>query len=293
MKIFFIGCVQFSKISLEKLIEIGADVVGVATKSQSKFNSDHFNLGPLCESNNIPYKYVRDINAPHIIDWINGLAPDVCFVFGWSSLIKKDLLDIPSIGTIGFHPSKLPFNRGRHPIIWPLVLGLKETASSFFFIDEGVDSGPILSQKVIEINDYDDAQSLYNKVTKIALIQIQVLIDQFQQKTYQAIPQKIDEGNVWRKRNRKDGQIDFRMTTEGIYNLVRGLSSPYVGAHIYYEGEDIKIWKTEKVDFRIKNIEPGRVLEIHDNEFIVKTYDSAIRILEHDFKEIPKINSCL
>ena len=95
----------------------------------------------MCRKNNIPVRYTPSINSEEVIGWISDLAPDVIFCFGWSQLFKKKLLNIASLGVIGFHPALLPANRGRHPLIWSLILGLKETGSSFFFMDEGADSG--------------------------------------------------------------------------------------------------------------------------------------------------------
>ena len=126
MRIFFIGTVSFSEKRLEKLLSLDAEIVGVATKSKSAFNADHVDLTPICEKNNIPVKYVKDINAPHIIQWIGSLNPDVIFCFGWSSLIKKELLELTKLGVVGFHPTELPKNRGRHPLIWALFLGLEK-----------------------------------------------------------------------------------------------------------------------------------------------------------------------
>ena len=60
------------------------------------------------------------------------------------------ILDLAPLGIIGFHPAALPRNRGRHPIVWALVLGLEETASTFFFMDKGADTGDILSQEKIK-----------------------------------------------------------------------------------------------------------------------------------------------
>ena len=71
---------------------------------------------------------------------------------GWSRIIGKELLAVPPKGIVGYHPAALPANRGRHPIIWALALGLKETASTFFFMDNGADSGPIISQKSLIIS---------------------------------------------------------------------------------------------------------------------------------------------
>jgi methionyl-tRNA formyltransferase len=152
MRIVFIGTVEFSLKSLEKLIFLDANIVGVCTKELSKINSDFADLVPLCQENQIPYRLVTDINSRENLEWIGNLNPDIIFCFGWSSLIKKELLELAPMGIVGYHPAKLPENRGRHPLIWALFLGMKQSASTFFFMDEGADSGDILSQVDFEIN---------------------------------------------------------------------------------------------------------------------------------------------
>ncbi len=288
MKIIFIGTVEFSKKSLEKLIDIKAEIVGICTKEMSTFNSDFADLTPICKNNNIPYKLIDDINSKDNIDWIKNLEPDIIFCFGWSSLIKKELLNLPPMGIVGYHPAKLPQNRGRHPLIWALSLGLKKSASTFFFIEEGADNGDILSQENFEILDNDDAESLYQKVINIAINQIEEFIPQLQNKTYKRIKQNHHESNIWRKRGKKDGQIDFRMSSKAIYNLVRGLTKPYVGAHLVFEEKDIIIWKVEIFDYPYLNIECGKVLESNNDFIMVKTYDGAIKLLKHEFNILPK-----
>lgn len=293
MKILFVGTVEFSYKALEKLIELKAELVGVCTKDKSNFNSDFADLTPLCKENKIPYKCVDDINSKENIEWINTLNPDIIFCFGWSSLIKKELLNLPIMGVIGYHPASLPQNRGRHPLIWALVLGLKQSASTFFFMQEGADDGDILSQEEFEILYEDDAKSLYNKVSKVALNQIESFLPKLQNNSFQRTKQNHDKANIWRKRGKADGKIDFRMTSNAIYNLVRALAKPYVGAHIEYKGQDISVWKVEEINFDKNNIEFGKVLENDDNTITVRTYDKAIKIIEHDFKELPKVGEYL
>lgn len=293
MRILFIGTVEFSLKSLEKLVNINADVVGVCTKHASAFNSDFTDLKPVCELNSIPYLCVEDVNSRENIEWIKNLNPDIIFCFGWSSLIKKELLDLPPMGIVGYHPAKLPKNRGRHPLIWALVLGLEKSASTFFFMDEGTDDGDILSQVDFSILYEDDAQSMYNKVVDTALEQIEVFVPNLQNNDYKKVVQDHNIANLWRKRGKKDGMIDFRMSSRAIYNLVRGLTKPYVGAHLEYDNQDISIWKVEEVEYTQKNIEPGKVLELKNNSIVIKTNDNAIRILQHDFKLLPKVGEYL
>lgn len=293
MKILFIGTVEFSYKALKKLIELNAEIVGICTKKKSDFNSDFADLTPLCKKAGIPFKYVDDINSNENIAWIRSLSPDIIFCFGWSNLIKKDLLGLPKMGVVGYHPALLPKNRGRHPLIWALALGLNISGSTFFFMTEGADDGDILSQEKVEILYEDDAKSLYDKVSNIALRQIETFLPKLQNNSFEIIKQNNDLANVWRKRGKVDGRIDFRMTSRAIYNLVRALTKPYVGAHVEYNGQDISIWKVEEVEFDQNNIEFGKVLENNGKSFIVKTYDKAIRIIDHDFKELPKVGEYL
>lgn len=293
MKILFIGTVEFSYKALEKLIELKAEVVGVCTKAKSNFNSDFADLIPLCKENKIPYKFIDDINSKENIEWINTLNPNIIFCFGWSNLIKKELLNLPIMGVIGYHPALLPQNRGRHPLIWALVLGLKQSASTFFFMQEGADDGDILSQEEFEILYEDDAKSIYSKVSKLALNQIEDFLPKLQNNNFQRIKQNHDKANIWRKRGSADGKIDFRMTSNAIYNLVRALTKPYIGAHIEYKGQNISVWKVEEINFDKNNIEFGKVLENDGNTITVRTYDKAIKIIEHDFKELPKVGEYL
>ncbi len=293
MRVVFIGTVQFSLKVLEKLLSIKANIVGVCTKKESFFNSDFADLVPLCENNEIPYIQTEDINSNDNIKWIKDLKPDIIFCFGWSSLINEELLMLPPMGIIGYHPSKLPMNRGRHPLIWALVLGLKESASTFFFMRKGVDDGDILSQEIFKIEYEDDAMSIYNKVINIALIQIEKFIPQLEQNKYLRIKQNHTISNTWRKRNIIDGQIDFKMNSYTIYNLVRALSKPYIGAHINYKNQHISIWKVEEVVFNQSNIEYGKIIEIENNTILIKTYDGAIKILQHEFLTLPKVGEYL
>ena len=130
MHIVFIGTVEFSLSALEQLVALNAEIVGVCTLKASTFNSDHVDLSSFSEAHGIPSLYADNINSTKTLGWIQEKSPDVIFCFGWSRLLKHDLLELAPMGVVGFHPAALPANRGRHPLIWALVLGLKKTAST-------------------------------------------------------------------------------------------------------------------------------------------------------------------
>ncbi|HFP7737507.1 TPA: formyltransferase family protein [Campylobacter lari] len=291
---FFIGCVDFSaKILSELLKNSNVKIVGLATMRESSFNSDFFDISRI---GNIPFIYTNDINNKSSIEFIKNCNPDIIYCFGWSKLIKKELLNLYPI--IGFHPAKLPKNRGRNPITWALFLNLSKTASTFFIMDEDMDSGRILSQKEVKISKNDDAQSLYDKIVKIAIKQVEDFTtkiacshDHISYLKTHSYEQNLSLSNIWRKRSASDGIIDFRMNSEAIYNLVRALSKPYCGADVKYKNIYYKIWKT-KIENNIfcNNIECGKILNIKDKKILVKTYNGAIWLVKHEIAPLPKIN---
>ena len=292
MRIVFIGCVQFSESALRMLLnqqgKNGIDVVGVVTRSISPFNSDFMSLAPLAEKNNVECLALDKNDPEKIRDWVMKLNPDIIFCWGWSFLLPPEILKIPALGVIGSHPAELPRNRGRHPIVWAIVLGLEETASTFFYMDEGADSGDILSQVKVSISPDDDAASLYSKLTRTALRQAQEFLPALVAGTAKRIPQDHTKASYWRKRSAIDGQIDWRMSARAIHNLVRALTRPYVGAHFRSGEQEYKVWKTKVASLGAQNIEPGKVLAVKGSQITVKCGDQAIELIEHDLKNLPK-----
>ncbi len=288
MKVVFIGCVEFSFITLKYLLGLKeAKVVGVVTRNKSSFNADFRSLGPLCAKFKVPCFFAKGNNQADMANWIKKSDPDIIYCFGWPYLLKNEVLNIPRLGVVGYHPTALPKNRGRHPIIWALALGLSETASTFFFMDEGADSGEILSQKFVQIKSSDDASTLYQNLALIAVNQINEFTKNLALKEVIRMPQDHSKSNYWRKRNKKDGEIDWRMSAKNIHNLVRALTHPYIGAHCLFMDEEIKIWRTEIIEDNFHNIEPGKILNTKCQNIIVKCGDGVLKIVEHEFKTIP------
>ncbi len=284
MRIFFIGCVKSSELFLKKLIEIDAEIVGVITKEESKFNSDFVNLGYICKKYGIDYRFVKSVNEDSVKKYIKSKNVDLILCLGWSQLLDSEVLAIPKLGCIGFHPAELPYNRGRHPLIWALTLGLSRTASTLFLMDASADTGKIVSQKYVSIDYLDDASSLYDKLMHIAVVQLVEVLEDFDNNTLKLIEQSPNIGNSWRKRGKDDGRIDWRMSSNSIYNLVRALTKPYVGAHFVFEGKDYKVWKVKEIkQSGYENIEPGKVIKVSScSNFTIKAGDNLIEVLDCD-----------
>ena len=287
LKIAFIGCVKLSYDAFNHLLPNEAvELVGVVTKKESPLNSDFCSLEPPAKEANISCFLADGKKLSEVANFLKTLKPDVIYCFGWSHIIKKEILEIPALGVVGYHPAALPKNRGRHPIIWALALGLSETASTFFLMDEGIDSGDIISQETVAISKSSNASTLYEKLTSVALKQIDVFTDQLSSGKLVRLPQDNSQSNYWRKRSKKDGEIDWRMSAQSIYNLIRALTRPYVGAHCLYEEKEIKIWAAALRNEKFPNIEPGKVIKVVDSRVLVKCGDGVLELLEHEFEPI-------
>lgn len=290
----FIGCVESSELFLKSLLEQKVNIVGVITKKQSKYNADFVDLAPICQDNKIEFLYVNNINNNSVYEFVQKLCPDIGFCLGWSQLLGKKILNMFPKGVIGFHPAALPQNKGRHPLIWALALGLQETASSFFLLDEYADTGKVISQKKVPILYEDTARTLYDKVMVVAKKQLVELWIQICNDDIHFI-KSCSQGNIWRKRNENDGKIDWRMSSKNIYNLVRALSKPYVGASFEYNKIEYKVWKVRELDdIGNENIEPGKILKVGKNNiFIVKTGSGLIEVIYYDQCFQPQIGMYL
>ena len=294
MKIAFIGCVALSRAVLGRIIGLpGVEIVGVASRRASAVNADFAPLDGLAEKAAAPIFYTDDKPQAELAAWLRERRPDVIYCIGWSSLLGRDVLDVAPLGVLGFHPSALPDNRGRHPLIWALALGLDQTASTFFMMDEGADTGDIVDQVPVGITPDDDAASLYDKVTEVALTQIDRITEALRRGQLQRRPQPTGSGNAWRKRGKADGQIDWRMSARSIHNLVRALTRPYVGAHCLHRGQEIKIWRTRPLDGAAKSLEPGKVLGCEDGSLVVKCGEGSIQVMQHEFALLPETGSYL
>lgn len=134
LRIAFIGCVASSRVALLTLLSLPAtlcEVVGIMTMRSNRINSDHVDLSDLAGSG-IPLMFVEDaVGDIAQADWLREYEPDLIFCVGWSRLLSDSVLRVAPRGVVGFHPAALPENRGRHPLVWALVLGLRQTASTF------------------------------------------------------------------------------------------------------------------------------------------------------------------
>lgn len=288
LKVAFIGCVAFSEQVLRCLLSLKSEsiqVCAIVSKNESLINDDHIDLQPIAREFNIPsldYQTSSEALEP----FLSKYKPDVIYCFGWSHLIPTSVMNIAKYGAIGFHPTQLPLHRGRHPIIWTLALGLTETATSFFQLEKGADTGAILDQKSLVVDISDTASSLYEKIIQQAIIQVPEFTRKLRDGNAVFLPQDETKSSIWRKRGFQDGLIDWRMSALSIYNLIRALTKPYCGAQFAYKDQYITIWQS-KLDSAFENyfqeesqyFEPGKILANNESSFLIQCGDHSTLLI--------------
>jgi methionyl-tRNA formyltransferase len=281
MRIAFLGAVEFSHSCLQEVLRQGGNVVVVLSLDPAKAarHSDYVDLAPLAQAHGIPVIRVNNINDPETLTALRAVAPDVIFVFGWSQIVGPEFRSIaPCIGT---HPALLPRNRGRHPIVWALVNDLRESGLTFFYIDEGVDSGDVLWQRPFAISDEDDAGTLLHRIAALAQEGIREFLPQLMRGEAPRVPQDHAAANYWRKRGPADGEIPWEGPARSCFNLIRALTHPYPGAHTGLEGEKVIVWRSRLTGER-SAAEPGTIVEKTTTGSLVATGDELLEILQSE-----------
>ena len=266
MNIIFIGGVTFSYEILLSILNAGWNISAVFSYMDSKKNSysDFVNFDELTKKFEFKNIKVNNINDFENIEIIKEIKPDLILVMGWSQLLKKEIISIPRIGIIGSHPTELPKYRGRAPIPWTILKNLKKSALTFFWINDGVDNGDILDQVTFDVNEQDDASTIYQKVIKLGKEMILSDLKKINEDNYSRKKQNPEEFiENWPKRTPEDGKIDWTISGKEIQTLIRATSHPYPGAYTFLNNSKLIIWKADFI--KNGNFDSGKILEIKDN----------------------------
>lgn len=212
-----------------------------------------------------PWIRVESINSPEVIEAMEAHDIDILLVMGWPELLHEAALEVPSIGCLGRHTSLLPKRRGRAPTAWALIHGLERTGVSLFWLDEGVDSGPVVGQQVVDIDPDDHAQDLHDKFTQasISLLQEDVLPRFYEGDT--AGEEQNHEAATYTHPRRPDmGLVDWTDTAWNVHNFIRGQSHPYPGAFTYHGMDKVTMWYSRVEHETVTKAAPGTVVASAD-----------------------------
>lgn len=281
LKVIFIGGLTNGKIVYDYLRKNKFVSLSLVITYPDNFNgARHVIIGDGSE-------FVKSISVVDYIPLIRRLNPDLIIVVGWSELIPHEILNIPPMGVIGFHPAKLPYNRGRSVLAWQIEDGYTETALTMFRYTDYPDGGDILAQEAIHIAHNDYINDVLNKVDSATLNLVRAYFPLLRKGFLQGAHQDLSIGNFRRLRGVVDSVIHWDKNSEDIYNKVRAISHPYPGAIAEFNGRKMLIWRSEIIDnfpFHI-DASPGTIVaECCDHTLLIKTRDSYLRITNYEWQ---------
>jgi methionyl-tRNA formyltransferase len=244
-RIVFVGCVDEGRRSLETLLDMKAEIVAVFTlrPDLAMKVSGAVAWERITSENRIPLHYVANINEPEAVEIMRALRPDVVFCVGWTQLLRREILQLPRLGCVGFHASALPLYRGRAPVNWAIINGERETGNTMMLLDEGVDTGDILAQRRFPIEAHDTCATVYDKVARSEDEMIREVLPLIRQGFFPRTRQDHSKATIMPRRRPADGIIDWHKTRGQLHDWVRALTHPYPGAFTYVGGRRVFVWR--------------------------------------------------
>jgi len=268
-----VGQGPFGEKVLEALIQKGEEVVGVFCPPDKRGEP----LKNLAERSGIPFFCPTRMKNPEVYDIYLNLHPDLVVEAFVTDILPESLLKIPSTGTICYHPSLLPRHRGASGINWAIIQGDTRTGLTIFWVDKGIDSGPILLQKEVEIGPEDTTGSLYfNTLFPMGVDAIVEAVDLIKRGEAPRIPQDESKATYEPPCDDRVAGVDFNKPIKEIYNLIRGCD-PQPGAYVTFEGKKIRLYDARK-DLVIRERPAGEIISIGERGILVAVKGGGIRI---------------
>ncbi|MDC0074728.1 methionyl-tRNA formyltransferase [Alphaproteobacteria bacterium] len=272
--------------TMRKIVENGHNIISTIIPS-TKVGS---NIEVACNELGLNVKPTEQINDSDFVDWVQAKAPRLCIIAGYSQIFKKPLILVPELGTINLHAGRLPQYRGGSPLNWQILNGEKEAGISVIKIDEGIDTGPILSERFLPIKPNDTIKELHEKANKIFPEMVVDILDSIDRGTVTEKTQDETQATYWHQRNRKDGLIRWKeMSAQQVVNLVRAISKPYPGAFTLKAETEIIVWSVKISDIKLYGV-PGRVVIIDDAKHVI-CREGAVTLLDWEAPDGVKLKS--
>jgi methionyl-tRNA formyltransferase len=273
MRIIVVGQGLFGEKLLEALTQKGEDVVGVFCPPGKPGEP----MKEMAERLGISLFRPNRMGDPEVYDTYAGLQPELSILAFVTDIIPGRLLRVPSLGTICYHPSLLPRHRGASAINWAIIQSDTRTGLTIFWADEGIDTGPILLQKEIEIAPDDTTGSLYfNTLFPMGVEAMVEAVELIKKGDAQRIPQNESDATYEPPCDDAVAAVDWKKSSKDLYNLIRGCD-PQPGAHTTIKGKKVRLYDARLHLVATEKL-PGEILAIGERGLRVAAREGFIEI---------------
>jgi methionyl-tRNA formyltransferase len=262
-----IGQAAFAEKTLDKLLSKGEEVLAVFCFPDAPGGK----IDPVKQRAlqlGIPVHQHKTLKTPEVTEQFVSLKADLAILAFVSQIIPPPVFNAPQFGSICYHPSLLPKYRGRTAINWALIRGETVTGLTIFWLDKGIDTGPILLQKEVRVDPNDTTGTLYfNKLFPLGIEAIGEAVDLIKAGNPPRIAQDESKATYDPPCGDEHAKIDWSKPANELYNLIRGCD-PQPGAHTIWQGKRVRVFDAR---LRPGNVSaaPGEVVDIGADEIAV------------------------
>lgn len=277
IKAVFMGTPSFAYPILKELIEFLDIVMVVCQPDREKDRKGNIIYSPckeLAMENNIEVFQPQKIREEY--QKIINKRPDIIITAAYGQIIPEEILNYPKYGCINVHGSLLPKLRGGAPIHHAIINGDKTTGVTIMYMDKKMDSGDIISQKSIPIDENICLDELYKEMSIIGRDLLMETLPSIINGTNKRMEQNEEEVTLGLNITKEEEKLNFNDKCESIHNRIRGLSS-IPGAYTIINGKRMKVYKSEKTKAISKN-DPGVIEDINSDGILVNTKDYQIKL---------------
>ena len=283
LNIIYMGTPDFSVPALDELNK-NYNILAVVTQPDKEVGRKRqLKASPVKEyaiNNNIKVFQPSKIRVDY--KDILSLNPDIIITCAYGQIIPKEVLNYPKYGCVNIHASLLPKLRGGAPIHKAIINGYDETGVTIMYMDEKMDSGDIIYQEKVKIEENDNAGTLFDKLSILGSKMIIKVLPDIINGTNKRIKQNENEITYAYNITREEEHILFNKSTRDVYNHIRGLY-PWPVGYATLDDKKVKIYSS-KIGTSTKYGEAGEIINIYNDAIGVKTLDGEILITELQFE---------
>lgn len=275
MRIILVGQAAFAEQVLNRLVADGHEVLAVyCPPDVSPERPDP--VKARAEALGIPVRQHASLKKPEVEQEWRDLQADLAVLAYVTQIVPPRVFQIPRLGAICFHPSLLPKYRGGSAIPWQIIKGETQSGVTVFWVDEGIDTGPILLQKTATIDPDDTAASLYfNKLFPLGVEAVAEAVQLIAEGRAPRIPQDESQATYDPLCRDESAAIHWRRPIDELYNLVRGCD-PNPGAYCLWKGRKLRFFDARKAEYT-GSAAPGTVLQLDEQGIVVAAVGGALR----------------
>ncbi len=245
-RILYMGTPELSQVVLKKLLDCNYNIIAAVTQpDKPKGRGNQISMSPvkeLCLEKNIPVLQPERVKTDEFYDELCRWNPDMIIVAAYGKILPKRVLDFPKYGCINVHTSLLPDYRGAAPIQWVVMNGEKKTGATIMFMDEGCDTGDIISQREIELAPDETGGSLHDKLAVLGAELLVETLPSVIDGTAVRTPQDHSKMRYFGLIDKSLGNLDFSRPAAELECYIRGLN-PWPSAFTFINGKLLKLWK--------------------------------------------------